>query len=216
MSDYIDIYCERIEPGLLAEPVNAMTNIAFFIAAFFAYRLAKEKFAVNTQTRILIVLLCAIGAGSTMFHTLATSSAQRADVLPIVLYQIAFIVFYSTYVIKLDAYKTSLLFVLFMGSSVAFDRVPAEILNGSAGYIPALCFLSGFAMWQARHVSVESKTLLYAALTFIASLSFRTMDMAVCSDFPLGTHFLWHLLNGVVLYLTTRAYILNQDKSAKT
>lgn len=212
MQNYIDIYCERIEPGLLAEPLNAVTNISFFIAAFFAYSLAKREHALNSQTRALIILLCAIGLGSTMFHTMATPAAQRSDVLPIVLYQIFFIVFYSLNVMRLNVFVTSALFVVFLGSSAVMDQIPAHILNGSAGYFPALIYLSGFALWQARNGKVEPKTLQYAALTFILSLIFRTMDMELCASFPLGTHFLWHTLNGLVLYLTTRAYILNQQK----
>lgn len=212
MQNYIDIYCERLEPGLLAEPVNALTNISFFIAAFFAYKLAKKEHALNSRTRILIILLCAIGLGSTLFHTMATPAAQRSDVLPIVLYQIFFVVFYSLDVMRLNAFVTSVLFVVFLASSAVMDQIPSHILNGSAGYFPALLYLGGFALWQARHGKVEPKGLQYAALTFILSLSFRTMDMEVCEGFPLGTHFLWHLLNGVVLYLTTRAYILNQEK----
>ncbi|NJN40478.1 MAG: hypothetical protein HC807_06085 [Gammaproteobacteria bacterium] len=32
------------------------------------------------------------------------------------------------------------------------------------------------------------------------SLTFRTLDRDLCAAIPLGTHFLWHLLNAVVLY----------------
>jgi hypothetical protein len=37
----------------------------------------------------------------------------------------------------------------------------------------------------------------------------RSIDGAVCAYVPMGTHFLWHLLNGIVLYLSMRALILN-------
>jgi hypothetical protein len=37
------------------------------------------------------------------------------------------------------------------------------------------------------------------------SLVFRSIDMAVCDAMPLGTHFLWHSLNGLALYLLLRA-----------
>lgn len=30
MNEFIDIYCERLGPGLWAEPLNALTNAAFF------------------------------------------------------------------------------------------------------------------------------------------------------------------------------------------
>ena len=35
----IDIYCERVGPGLWAEPVNALTNLSFLAAAAFVLAL---------------------------------------------------------------------------------------------------------------------------------------------------------------------------------
>jgi len=43
--------------------------------------------------------------------------------------------------------------------------------------------------------------LLWAAGLFLLSLTFRSLDLALCASLPHGTHFLWHLLNGVVLVL---------------
>jgi hypothetical protein len=42
------------------------------------------------------------------------------------------------------------------------------------------------------------------------SLLLRTADNAVCAQFPLGTHFGWHLLNAVVIYLAVRALLAQQ------
>jgi hypothetical protein len=52
-----------------------------------------------------------------------------------------------------------------------------------------------------------------ATLTFAAALTFRTLDLELCSlsrvaGHLAGTHFLWHTLNGVTLYLLLRAAIL--------
>ncbi|KZB85003.1 hypothetical protein [Amycolatopsis regifaucium] len=44
-----------------------------------------------------------------------------------------------------------------------------------------------------------------AAAVFGVSLAFRSADHAVCGNFPAGTHFVWHLLNGLVLCLTADA-----------
>ena len=49
-----------------------------------------------------------------------------------------------------------------------------------------------------------------AAVVFCASLVFRTIDELVCPSFPIGTHFLWHLLNGGLLYLAMRTLILKR------
>jgi hypothetical protein len=44
---------------------------------------------------------------------------------------------------------------------------------------------------------------------FVISLVLRSIDKAVCPYIPTGTHFGWHILNGIVLYLSMRALILN-------
>jgi hypothetical protein len=49
------------------------------------------------------------------------------------------------------------------------------------------------------------RDLVLAAMIFTLSLALRTIDAAACEAFPLGTHFLWHLLNAAVLYVLLRA-----------
>jgi hypothetical protein len=57
----------------------------------------------------------------------------------------------------------------------------------------------------------ERFLLLATMAVFLASLTFRSIDDAICSHVAIGTHFLWHILNGVVLYLSMRALILNRS-----
>ncbi len=56
----IDGYCERIDPGYWAEPVNALTNVAFVLAAALMWR----RTAGLPLGRALCVVLAAIGVGS--------------------------------------------------------------------------------------------------------------------------------------------------------
>ena len=50
---YIDIYCERIEPGLWAEPLNAITNLAFIIAAFLLIRMIL-RLMISLKSTVLL------------------------------------------------------------------------------------------------------------------------------------------------------------------
>lgn len=209
MNEYIDIYCERLEPGLLAEPLNAVTNIAFFIAAFFAFKLAKERNVLGLWSGVLIFLLTAIGVGSSLFHTVATFWAQLADVLPILLFQVGFIIVYSLNVVRLGWMRTLILLLVFSTLIHYFESLPREWLNGSLGYAPAFIFLSGFGIYHWLSGKVEPFVLLISSATFIASLTFRSLDMAVCEAVPFGIHFMWHILNSVVLYLALRGLFLN-------
>lgn len=199
--DYIDIYCERIAPGLLAEPVNAITNLSFFVAAFFVFKLGRDA-----GVMALGLLMVFIGTGSSLFHTHATHVTQLMDVIPILLFQMSFIWLYCLRVMKINAAKTAMLFLVFLVLSYVCDQIPSSILNGSTGYIPALLFVTGFGVWHFKNVAQDRLVLLEAAGIFIVSLTFRSLDMMLCSTWPLGTHFMWHCLNGAVLYLSARAY----------
>ncbi|MGB4107599.1 MAG: ceramidase domain-containing protein [Alphaproteobacteria bacterium] len=209
MNNFIDIYCERLGPGFWAEPFNAATNIAFFIAAFFAFQLAKKSGSLNWANLLLVGLLAAIGAGSFLFHTLATEWAQLADVIPILLYQLAFLGLYSRHVMNSSQKSVQSLFFIFLLMIAAVHQVPDDVLNGSVAYLPALFFLVRFALWHFRSAAHEKWLLPAAAGLFVLSLTFRSLDMQFCPQMPLGLHFLWHMLNGLLLYLTARAYMLN-------
>jgi hypothetical protein len=55
MDAYLDAYCERTAPGLLAEPLNAITNASFLIAAGAAWVLATRTGQVPTGIRALVL-----------------------------------------------------------------------------------------------------------------------------------------------------------------
>jgi hypothetical protein len=55
--------------------------------------------------------------------------------------------------------------------------------------------------------AATSQWLWIAAGLFTASFFLRSIDIAVCRFFPLGTHFIWHCLNAAVLYVLLRAAI---------
>lgn len=66
----------------------------------------------------------------------------------------------------------------------------------------------GLYHWGAR--KRELWLLLGTAGVFCAALVFRTVDRGLCAQWPLGTHFLWHLLNGLVAYLAMRSLVANR------
>ena len=86
-------------------------------------------------------------------------------------------------------------------------RVVPENLGGSLTYAPALVALFGFGVYHYRTQQQERWTLLAAAAAFLLSLSFRTVDADVCDAVPIGTHFMWHVLNAVVMYLLFRGLV---------
>ncbi len=202
----IDLYCERVSVGLLAEPLNALSNLAFFIAAYALWRLDMRRAA----ERILISLITLIGIGSSLFHTFATHTTMLADVIPILIFQIAFLFVYARNALGFSPLKLGLTMAGFIGSILATEQLPSGWLNGSLGYLPALAFLLLFTALRHKHAGFNY--LLLAAGLFTISLTFRSLDNSVCDVLPIGLHYFWHMLNAAVLYLCVRAY--SQDKAS--
>ena len=70
--------------------------------------------------------------------------------------------------------------------------------------------LGSLGIYHYQQQKQEPLILLAATGVFFVALCFRTFDSTLCPDFPFGTHFLWHLLNGIVLYLSGRGLIFNK------
>jgi Ceramidase len=213
LTGFIDIYCERTAPGLWAEPLNAISNLAFFIAALAAFRLARRRGGPTVETGLPILLIVLIGIGSSLFHTLANRWSELADVLPILFYQLVFIGIYARRVMQWNVAGTAFLLALFVVLAGVFGQMPRDWFNGSLSYAPAFMFLVGLGAYHYRRQFRARATLLTAAAVFIVSLTFRSIDMQVCPAIPVGVHFLWHLLNAVVLFLTMRALLLNTGEA---
>ena len=207
----IDLYCERLGSGLWAEPINALSNISFLLAAGAAWYLAHRLGVLSLAIWLLISLLVAIGVGSSLFHTWATPLAKLLDVTPIALFQIAYLWIYSRQVIKLKSIWAVLLLILLLGSMI-FTRQFTQSLNGSIVYAPGLSILGGLGLYHWQQRKRGRLLLLTATGVFLIALFFRTIDLAICPYWAVGTHFLWHLLNGVVLYLSMKALIENYSR----
>ncbi len=106
----VDLYCERISAGLWSEPVNASTNLAFFVAAWAVWGLARRLRALSTGIGVLIALIVTIGIGSSLFHTFATTWARVLDAVPILIFQLVYLWLYSREIIKMrSGYAVGLL-----------------------------------------------------------------------------------------------------------
>jgi hypothetical protein len=193
----VDGYCERVGPGLWAEPVNAVTNLAFVLAALWVW----PRMRGLPKARGLSLVLGAIGIGSGLFHTVAQAWAGLADVLPIFLFVVLYI-----YAAHRDFWDQP----RWLAGALTLASVPAMVavgqvlpfrdaLGGSAGYAPVPLLIFLHAALLARRAPATARRLAAGAAILCLSLAFRTLDGPVCPDFPLGTHFLWHVLNAVML-----------------
>lgn len=193
----IDAYCERLGPEFWAEPVNALTNAAFLLAAV----LMGRRWSEEPMCRALAAVLFAIGIGSFLFHTLATPWAAAADTLPILGFILLY-VYAAHRRIWGQGVGPSLLFTVLTIPWIAlltpvFARLPGFAVSSFYWPVPALILLHA---WLLRSRAPEvARGFAVGAGVLAVSLTFRSLDEAVCDAVPVGTHFLWHLLNALML-----------------
>jgi hypothetical protein len=220
----IDIYCERASTAFWAEPVNAWSNLAFPVAALWAALAARRRGGATPAFWTLVALAALIGLGSFLFHTFANVWSEYADTIPIWTFVAATIYVSGSRVVGVQPgpavgallVAAVVVVVVFVSATDPSPAVPPppDPLNGSGQYALALLALAGFTAfaWLRR---LPSRGLLVAAtLAFLAALTFRTIDLRVCAAFPLGTHFLWHLLNGLMVGLVLMVMLRSDPRAA--
>lgn len=209
----IDDYCERTAVGLFNEPINALTNLCFVVAAALVWKHAKQlsRSSVGLGDSVLVVLMVCIAVGSGLFHTFANPVSEWLDVLPIMALQLVWLWLYLKRIMNV---RPAVRFVLTLGylfTSVAFSLLP-DPTPGSMGYLGPLLVITLLGIYHKDHAPREPQLLFVMAGVFFVSLIFRSVDQASCQYFSVGTHFIWHVLNAVVLYGVCRSVILDQRK----
>lgn len=207
----VNIYCERTDASFWSEPINALTNLAFFIAAAMLWSGSQGRGSV----RFLAVLIGLIGLGSFLFHTFGNRLTGLLDVFFIAAFIVAF-----AYLLprvgwqqsRWQAFGAMLLALSFIAGTTAvvnhwretLDWLPPGIYLGAwlmlLVYAPMTDRLQpAIAMgWSA------SRFIGLAAGLFAVSLTARQLDMPLCSSTG-GLHWLWHLCNAGVLWACARA-----------
>lgn len=204
----ISHYCERIGPGFWAEPFNAWSNLAFLLSAWLAARRLRRSASVAWEHRLLIVLMASVGVGSFLWHTLAAPWAKWADVIPILSFISVFLASFLLRIACWRAWQVALLVIVFHIFNIGLQRsLPADTLDGTVFYLPTLALFFALVVYaQVLHVPAVA-WLRYAVGVFVLALLLRSFDRALCGVFPLGTHFFWHILAALTLYLVTASLV---------
>ena len=213
---HLDLYCERTGPEFWSEPVNALTNLAFVAAGLWGVAMTRKR-----QPDGFALLLCwwvvAIGVGSFLFHTFATRATMWADVLPIAGFTLAYTLFNLRRFLRFGWPKALVIFVTFYAVATVLTLLVPEWLreasNGTTGYLPPFLALLFFGAWLVRVGHPAGWYNLGAVAIFLVSVMFRALDPVVCEAMPLGTHFLWHSFNGLMLGVILAA-VVNDGRRA--
>ncbi|WP_370458555.1 ceramidase domain-containing protein [Aliiroseovarius sp. PrR006] len=240
------MYCKRVSAAFWAEPLNAVSNLAFILAALWGWIEAKRRDRLDPMTMALILLAGMIGIGSFLFHTFANAWSSLADVIPIWTFVLLFVLVALRRVAGIRpgrigigvAVVAAVIAVLFAfggdgsGNQTSDSVATAEVapvaspptdedthdyagenslLNGSEQYLPAVLAFLAFTFLNRRNGHQIAPWITAASVIFIVSLTVRTLDMHLCEIWPIGTHFIWHILNGAMIALLFQGLIRSPD-----
>jgi len=215
----VDNYCERTDSSLWAEPVNAFSNAAFLVAAWFAWQSAARhpSYPYRVSIQILIIVMGIVGPGSFLFHTVATRWAEWGDVIPILVFMLLFLWLLFRCFFRWSGWLTVAALAAFFAVTFYLEvAVPGTVLWGGALYLPTILVLIASAAALYRVEPKAAPAMVGATVVFLLSFTARTLDASICTSFPLGTHFLWHCLNALLLFLLVRLVILQQTQRAES
>ena len=192
-----DNYCERTDLTYWSEPINALTNFAFILVAVFMWRRTEGL----PEGRFLSATLFMIGVGSWLFHTHATVWAVMLDVIPIMVFALYYIFLANRHYWKWPLPAAILGASLFIPFSAAANQVFAAMpfFEISSGYWSFPTIIAFYAALLMTRDPVLGRNLFLGAGILCVSLAFRSLDELVCNDFAIGTHFVWHILNAIML-----------------
>lgn len=202
------LYCERINNEYWAEPFNAITNVGFIICAIILVRVFKKYQGLIKNKPVilmLIFLVFAIGIGSWLFHTHATRWAMLTDVIPIAL----FIILYTWHASRVFCEFSRIGAGIVTGFVISAAILIPSVISGVPGaYIAAIAAMLGIGGYVRLMTNRGvGNRILFVAFVFMISLTFRQLDREVCAHMPIGTHFVWHILNSLVLFMLVHVSI---------
>jgi hypothetical protein len=208
-------YCERVAVGLWNEPLNAGSNLAFLVAAAIIL-IRQQQAGWSDRTLVLLAMLAGtVGVGSILFHTFANGWSLVADMLPIAVFIYAFFFVALRRFLHLGAVSAVLATVGLYLAAPALETLFRPLLGASATYAPGLFATLGVALAVPVMTHDPAPRLLVAAgFAFSMALVFRMLDQPLCATLSSGTHFLWHVFNGVAIGLALLAAEVRREETS--
>ena len=197
LSKPIDIYCERLDVDIWAEPINAVTNIAFILAAIIMWLRCKNL----VEGKILSFLLFSIGCGSFLFHTYAQTWAALLDVTAILIFILTYIFVANRRFLVWSKMVSLIGVILFFPYQLLLVSILSNIqfFGSSVQYIPVAILIFIYSGLLRKSEPNLSRGLFIGAAILCFSIISRAADEPLCSILSVGTHFVWHILNAIML-----------------
>ncbi len=209
-SEAISTHCEK-PVGFISEPVNTISNIAFFISAFLIYKLLHKNRVTNPHLYRLFWLAVLVGIGSTLYHSFNNPYTLILDQAPIYTFILYSLFLITSYASKNITTRFLIPMMLIFIQIFVLSKAPAFILDIPTVHITNLLFVSLLVIWFYRRLGKIGLSIIPIISVYGLAIVVRGFDMPVCSINNFGTHFLWHILTATAVYLTMR-FLIKLDK----
>lgn len=200
--------CELQNNLLRSQPANLFTNIAFLASSFFIFKLIKKKKITDKGIYSLFFGSILIGLGSISHHTFPDNFTLLLDGLPIYIFlflglsQLLYILMGN----KIKAISLILVYVLLNFFAPIVIKIPFDP-NAITPIINIVFLLPIIFIFYKRFGTKTNKLTLSFGFYALATIFFL-LDEKICSQFPLGTHFLWHIFNAFAVYYLVSYIVL--------
>jgi hypothetical protein len=186
----------------LGEPQNAFSNAAFVIAAALAWNAWRSRSDRDPWQLLLFALAALVGVGSFIFHSHPTRETLLVDLVPIQVFGLAALTYVCLRYLRLrPATAVSLAVGFFVVRQGWIAVAPRGALGGGITHIPALLALLAVGVALVRRGIPLGRYLLAACAAYISAILVRSWDVYLCPVFPLGVHWVWHILTALTVLL---------------
>lgn len=211
--------CERHATGLMAEPLNVLSSLAFIIVAVSIYRFYHRHEDLDRKwiwdIHALTFLCGIIGINSVIFHAYPTPQTELLDTLSIVFFIIVYFWSVLFRIGRCNLFQASVCFIAFVGGTHILVHQFPKALNDSIGYLSSMIALIVIAVHLYLKARPSSAHFMMASIVGVCSLFCRAIDRDICPDISFGTHFIWHTLNATLLYILLRQIVRNVNREAR-
>jgi len=209
-------YCENISDIIISQPLNLTSTLIFLVVALMLFFEIKNKNQLNFKFKVLIILVGLIGIGSAIRHFYPSDITVYFDILPIVLFSLAFAYYLIFKITKNKNYtKIGLVtLIIYMGLSSIILRTyfNSELINGAYEYLSLIFLFVCVLIYSYLKKLHFFKYLLALFILFIVSIFFRQIDLIICKTAGFWTHFIWHIINAITIYFSVKLFI-NHEKT---
>ena len=183
------IYCERTGQDLWAEPLNALTSLAWVVAALAALALCRSRRTAASgriwDMRLLIGSAALAGVASLWWHTAPGPWSGRLDAVGLHAFLNLYLVMYLGRVVGVGSFGQVLALVVYQAGILAtLALYPPLSLNGAVLYLPAVGVMALLSVLARALRKDGAGTLTAAAALFGGAVALHAVDLSLCLSLP--------------------------------